>query len=529
MASVSAALRDSPALLDPPAEPPPGRSNTDEIASFHVVGRILLRAGIRSGRREPVAAAAEIFREATEAAPIDPSLHNGLGASLLALARFERHANALSLLDKAAKEFQTAAATSGDQATPRSAYLRYSVNLATTQWMRGERIGDRELIRCAAETLRSVASELQPSSAYWSHVQDNLGNALAALGHTEEAMIVFEMALSGQQAASEHARSLNNLGAAHAESGRYADASRCYREALLLLSRDQFPLAWGLAQHNLGSVLLQTALSSEQPEREDRSLEAAVMAFRAALEVRLHSRTPLDWAVTTVNMAGALLSLGAYLSATNDQSKRRVGRGHVREAVSLYHAALPEVVETDLKRTLSNLIVALRVLRKLSGDRETEEEIRMRRADLLLLATRHGLDDMANEISSLTEDPTLARLQLAASLDWPTEIYSRAHKERNENIVQFLTRVWLPLIQAGAVDLRTLRSRDPSAAKAIENFRQRRDPHTGLRCKLPPPLDIPTKREVNDRMAAAIPLAGDRPARLDWALRSRARRAKKKI
>jgi hypothetical protein len=77
------------------------------------------------------------------------------------------------------------------------------------------------------------------------------------------------------------------------------------------------------------------------------------------------------------------------------------------------------------------------------------------------------------------------------------------------------------------VDLRTLRTRDPSAAKAVDNYQQRRDPATGLRCKLPAELDIPTKREVNDRLAAGIAHAGDRPARLDWALRSRARRQSK--
>jgi hypothetical protein len=84
------------------------------------------------------------------------------------------------------------------------------------------------------------------------------------------------------------------------------------------------------------------------------------------------------------------------------------------------------------------------------------------------------------------------------------------------------------LIRTGRVDLRTLRTQDPSAAKAVDNFQQRRDPVTGLRSRLPPELDIPTKREVNDRLAAGIARPGDRPARLDWALRSRARRARLK-
>jgi hypothetical protein len=138
--------------------------------------------------------------------------------------------------------------------------------------------------------------------------------------------------------------------------------------------------------------------------------------------------------------------------------------------------------------------------------------------------TRHGLSATADEIRRTTSASTEAPPPLPAGLQWPRESYAQARKERGENIVQFLTRVWLPLIQAGAVDLRTLRARDPSAAKAVDNYQQRRDPATGLRCRLPPELDIPTKREVNDRLAAGIAHAGDRPARLDWALRSRARR-----
>ncbi len=50
------------------------------------------------------------------------------------------------------------------------------------------------------------------------------------------------------------------------------------------------------------------------------------------------------------------------------------------------------------------------------------------------------------------------------------------------------------------------------------------DPVTGERRTLPTQLHLPTKKELNDRLAASIDDPGDRPARLDWALRSRARR-----
>jgi tetratricopeptide (TPR) repeat protein len=522
MTSMSALVRHSDALLDPATAKP--AASSDALASFHSVAGRLLRAALSHGRREAAAAAAEVFREAIEAVPGDPSSHNGLAASLLALARFESHAAALRVLDDAAQAFQIALQRAEDQAAPRAVRLRYAINLATVQWMQGERTRDEALIRRAADSLRSVAVGLSPSSPYRAHVQDNLGNALAALGSTAEAIAAFDAALGGRQTASDRARSLNNLGTAHADRRRYDKACRCYREALPLLSRDQSPLLWGAIQNNLATALLQAALSGKQPEREVGKLQASVAAFRSALEIRQRERTPFDWAITAVNMAGALLSLGTHLGTSAEASRRQPGLGHVREAIGLYREALDQLAGADIEKTANNLLVALLVLGRLSPDDATQEEIRQCSGELSSFATRHGLSATADEIRRIMPASTEARPSLPAGLQWPTETYAQAHKERGENIVEFLTRVWLPLIQARVIDLRTLRARDPSAAKAIDNYQQRRDPATGLRCRLPPELDIPTKREVNDRLAAGIAHAGDRPARLDWALRSRARR-----
>jgi tetratricopeptide (TPR) repeat protein len=524
MTSMSALVRDSDALLDPATAKPAASSDASALAAFHSVAGRLLRAALSHGRREAAAAAAEVFREAIAAVPGDPSLHNGLGASLLALARFELHAAALQVLDGAARAFQIALQRAEDQAAPRAVRVRYAINLATVQWMQGERTRDEALLKRAADSLRSVAVGLSPSSPYWAHVQDNLGNALAALRSTAEAIVAFDAALGGRQTASDRARSLNNLGTAHAEHRRYDRACRCYREALPLLSRDRSPLLWGAIQNNLATALLQAALSGKQPEREVGKLQASVAAFRSALEIRQRERTPFDWAITTVNMAGALLSLGTHLATSTVVSRRQPGLGHVREAIGLYREALDQLAGADIEKTANNLLVALQVLGRLSPDDATQEEIRQHHGELLSFATRHSLSAIANEIRRTTPASTEARPSLPAGLQWPGESYAQARNERGENIVQFLTRVWLPLIQAGAVDLRTLRARDPSAAKAVDNYQQRRDPATGLRCRLPAELDIPTKREVNDRLAAGIAHTGDRPARLDWALRSRARR-----
>src|SRR5580704_2126792 len=195
MTSMSALVRDSGALLDPATVKPAATSDSNVLASFHFVAGRLLRAAVRHGRREPAAAAAEVFREAIETVPGDPSLHNGLGASLLALARFESHAAALRALDDAAQAFHLALQRADDQAAPRAVRLRYAINLANVQWMQGERTRNEALIKRAADSLRAVAIGLSPSSPYWAHVQDTLGNALAALGSTTEAIVAFDAAL----------------------------------------------------------------------------------------------------------------------------------------------------------------------------------------------------------------------------------------------------------------------------------------------------------------------------------------------
>ena len=112
--------------------------------------------------------------------------------------------------------------------------------------------------------------------------------------------------------------------------------------------------------------------------------------------------------------------------------------------------------------------------------------------------TRHGLSAIADEIRRSMPASAEARPSLPVGLQWPSGSYTQARKERGQNIAQFLTRVWLPVIKLGAVDMRTLRALDPSAAKAIDHFQQSQDPVTGLRRRLPAELDIPTKREVND-------------------------------
>ena len=546
MAGTTNTARYAAALLDPDPEPQGGAGvrgrdqvAPDDVRSYHRVGRMLLDSAVRAGGKPAAAAAVEVFRGALERIPHDASLRNGLGAALLERARLEPVIAAVATLKEATQAFQAASAQAARQAAPRVVILRYVINAAMVSWMLGERTEDSEYLNQAVHILQSASTELAKSSLHWSHVQDNLGNALMALGRTEEAIHAYQSALDRRQDAIERGRTLNNLGTAYAEQGRHAEACRTYRDALALQPQDQVLLAWARTQHNLASALLQEALASNQSRHAGKHLNQAIEAFEASRVLHQRADATLDWGVTTANLAGAHLGLAAHLCARAAQSDRRTGVNHIRRAIELYKDSLPELPAADAAKVIQNIAVAVQMLRKASDSGQTGAEIRRHQAALMPLAQQHGLRDLAD---SLREDvrerhlvgsrqrraaQTRAEGTVAPTADprWPTETYAHAHKARGENIVAFLSRVWLPLISVGAVDLRTLRAKDPSAAKAVDNFTRTTDPATGQRRRLPPQLHLPTMKELTDRLAVSIDDPGDRPVRLDWALRSRARRA----
>jgi tetratricopeptide (TPR) repeat protein len=86
-------------------------------------------------------------------------------------------------------------------------------------------------------------------------------------------------------------------------------AAIAYRAALEEWSRDRVPLDWAMAQHNLGNAL------SALGERESgtRHLEEAVAAFQAALDERTRDRVPLEWAMSTGNQGITLMLLAGRL------------------------------------------------------------------------------------------------------------------------------------------------------------------------------------------------------------------------
>jgi tetratricopeptide (TPR) repeat protein len=179
----------------------------------------------------------------------------------------------------------------------------------------------------------------------WATAQNNLGNALAALGeresgtaHLEEAVAAFRSALKERRrdrVPLAWAESQNNLGLVLATLGKresgtahLTEAVAALRSALKERRRDRAPLAWAESQNNLGLVLATLG------ERESGTahLTEAVVAFRAALTEHTRDRVPLEWATAQNNLGNALQTLG----------ERESGTAHLEEAVAAYRSTLTE-------------------------------------------------------------------------------------------------------------------------------------------------------------------------------------------
>jgi tetratricopeptide (TPR) repeat protein len=123
---------------------------------------------------------------------------------------------------------------------------------------------------------------------------------------------------------------LLGLGERQGGTQRLEAAVAAYRAALEERPRERVPLDWATTQNNLGNAL---ATLGER-ENSTTRLEAAVAAYRAALEEGTRERVPLQWAMTQVALGTALLSLG----------EREGGTARLEAAVDAFKAAL-EVFE----------------------------------------------------------------------------------------------------------------------------------------------------------------------------------------
>ena len=103
-------------------------------------------------------------------------------------------------------------------------------------------------------------------------------------------------------------------------------AVAAYRAALEVRIRERTPLDWAITQTNLGKSLSALGYWTEDVD----VLKQAVATHRAVLEVRNREQVPLHWATTQTNVGNALLALG----------KGSGGLKYLEQAVAAYRAVL---------------------------------------------------------------------------------------------------------------------------------------------------------------------------------------------
>jgi tetratricopeptide (TPR) repeat protein len=149
------------------------------------------------------------------------------------------------------------------------------------------------------------------------------------------AIHIAERTLTHAQTPDQRGAALNDLGSAlqtlgERETGtaRLDAAVLAYTAALKERTRDRVPLQWAMTQMNLGNALL----SLGERETGTARLDAAVLAYTAALKECTRDRVPLEWAMAQMNLGNALFILG----------EREPGTPHLEAAVMAYTKALKE-------------------------------------------------------------------------------------------------------------------------------------------------------------------------------------------
>jgi tetratricopeptide (TPR) repeat protein len=271
-------------------------------------------------------------------------------------------------------------------------------NLGNALWALGERESGTVRLDEAVAAYRLALEERtrERGPLDWAMTQNNLGNALWTLGERETGTVRLEEAVAAYRLALEErtrergpldwAMTQNNLGNAlsrlgERESGttRLEEAVAAYRLALEERTRERGPLEWAGTQNNLGNALFLLGLRESGTTR----LEEAVAAYRLALKELTRERARLQWATTQNNLGNALWTLG----------ERESGTVRLEEAVAAYRLALEErtreLVPLEWAMTKSNLGNALRAL----GQRESGTT----RLDEAVAAYRLALEERTRE------------------------------------------------------------------------------------------------------------------------------------
>lgn len=353
-----------------------------------------------------------------------------------------------------------------------------------------------------AEAISSLhkADEIRPGDV---NIRRELGSALAAAGRFSESVAVYSKAIEeNPQAAVLHC----GLGAALSEAGHLEEAITAFRRGLAACP-DQY-----LAR-NLAVLLGRTG-----------DTVGAISFYRKAIELKP------DYTDAYYRLGLALAVMNSDLE-TPDYSEAIAA---LKKATDLepYHAHMWYQLGSmfALNKNNAEAITSFRQAHKLSSDNIERKKIRdiIKRLKALEKETNDNVSnspEFSYNAYMPGEFPKARRKLplLPKGLSWPSGDFNQSpHFGKAGGIARYLEEVWKPLIAAGVVDMPTLRRRYPSTAKAVDNHRRKLAEHA-------PELLPPVERELTDRAAAATPKRGDRPARLEWALKQRAYRARRRM
>lgn len=254
---------------------------------------------------------------------------------------------------------------------------RYRLRQASALSDHGRERGDNDSLREAVARYRDLLVHVTRATCGddWAMAQNNLGNALLALGERESGPAWLEEAVAAYRAAldertreriplawattqSNLGNALRTLGSLKSDPVQLEEAIGSYQAALQERVRERVPLDWAMTQNNLGTAL---ATLGEQESGTAR-LQEAVAAYRAALEERTRERVPLAWAKTQSNLGVALATIG----------ERESGTARLEEAVGAFQAALEvycrELTPLDWAFSQHGLACTLELLAGSSGD-----------------------------------------------------------------------------------------------------------------------------------------------------------------
>jgi tetratricopeptide (TPR) repeat protein len=138
-------------------------------------------------------------------------------------------------------------------------------------------------------------------------------------------------------------------------------AVAAYRSALEVYSKEQLPQDWAATQNNLGAALKNLGIRSGGSEQ----LEAAVAAYRSALEVRTKEQLPQQWAMTQKNLAFVLTQ---FAELSTDENRPEL----LEEAARVYENVIAASEEGVLERSsAADLLGSLSFLKLKSGTPQT--------------------------------------------------------------------------------------------------------------------------------------------------------------